>query len=79
MKLQLNPMKQKSFRVAVAGGTALLATSFAHAQTAPSIDASTAIGYITAGLAAVALIGVAKMTIAAAPAAYQALMGFLRR
>jgi hypothetical protein len=75
MKLKLN----RNTVLGVAGLSSVLFTSMAQAQTAPTVDASAAIAYITAGLAAVALIGVAKMTIAAAPAAYQALMGFLRR
>jgi hypothetical protein len=75
-------MKLKFNRNTVAAtlGTALvLSTSFARADAPAAIDVSTVVAYITAGLAAVALIGVAKMTIAAAPAAYQALMGFIRR
>ncbi|AIY41694.1 hypothetical protein LT85_2536 [Collimonas arenae] len=52
------------------------ATGLAHADGGP--DVSAVVTYIMGGLAAIALIGVAKMTIAAAPAAYQSLMGFIK-
>jgi hypothetical protein len=65
-------------KAAVAGAVSLGLMSSAHAVVTPP-DVTEVVDYILAGMAAIALIGVAKMTISAAPAAYTALMGFIRR
>ena len=82
MKSKLNYLKklaqQNAARVSILGMLAPLALGTAHAAEG-DLDVSTVVTYIMSGLAAIALIGVAKMTIAAAPAAYVALMGFIKR
>jgi hypothetical protein len=67
-------------KAGVAATTVALTAPVAFAQTAPAApDTSEAEAYIKIGLVAFAAVGAAKMLIAAAPAAYNALIGFIRR
>lgn len=70
--------RNNTLRIVTASAIGLVMSSAAHAQvTAP--DTTTVVEYIMIALVSFAAIGVAKMTIAAAPAAYQALVAFIRR
>lgn len=76
----MNLIKNLMKKAGIAATSVAVTAPMAFAQTAPAApETAGVVEYILIGIGAFAAVGAAKMLLAAAPAAYSALIGFIRR